>query len=463
MAVTHSQLTDKQRYDQWLAIATGRKRIAVGTRSALFLPFRKLSLIIVDEEHDTSYKQEEGFRYQARDLAVVRAKLAQAAIVLGSATPSLETLWNCESGRYHKLVLKDRPFDAVLPQLRIVDLKRFLDPKGRTPLISEPLRVAIETHLSKKRQVLLFLNRRGYATFILCNTCGESLRCDNCSVALTFHREVARCKCHYCLKEIPLPPTCPGCGAPALAKLGSGTERLESIVSALWPKARILRVDRDVLASKKRMADFYQRMCDREIDILLGTQLLAKGHDFPHITLVGVINADLELNFPDFRAEERSFQSLLQVSGRAGRGRIAGEVFIQTANPEHPLFHHLVSHDPDGFWEKQLAERRRFAYPPWTAFVQIELSGTVAAQVRAYSETLAAYIKASLPANRSLSLLGPSPAPIEKVRGNYRFHLILRGTHRQFLKSFLNHCEPQIQKIPLAVRVSLDVDPYSLM
>lgn len=463
VAITHSQLTDKQRYLEWEGIRTGEKRIAVGTRSALFLPFQTLRLIVVDEEHDSSYKQEEGFRYHARDLAMVRAKTEKIPILLGSATPSLESLHNVESGKYRFYQLNERPLSAVLPTVRIIDLKRFRSSKGHLPLISEPLRIAVEERLAKRQQVLLFLNRRGYSTFVLCNVCGESLRCDQCSVAMAFHRGSGKCVCHYCLRDRALPLVCPVCSAPGLVKLGAGTERLEHTVAKLFPRARLLRVDRDVLQSKQRMAEFYQRMQDRDVDILMGTQLLAKGHDYPHITLVGVINADLELNFPDFRAEERCFQALLQVAGRAGRGRSPGDVMIQTLNPEHAIFRYISQHGTDAFWQSQLEMRRRFAYPPFAGFVQIEVSGTNVSQVAAHSDALARELKRTLVEDKHIALMGPSPAVIHQLRGHYRHHLILRSRSRPHLSEYIWRHRALFAKSPPAIRISIDVDPYSMM
>lgn len=463
VAVYHSGLTDKQRYTIWRDVYSGFRKIVVGTRSSLFLPFQDLRLIIVDEEHEPAYKQEEGFRYHARDTALVRGRIVNALVLLGTATPSLESLWNSERKKFHCFKLKERPERRTLPQLRIVDLKRFRDTKGRIPLISEPLRVAIATHLAKKQQVLLFLNRRGYATLLVCSGCGDSLKCRNCSVSMTFHQKSQKCLCHYCHLEIPLPSACPSCDSPALVKLGSGTERLEGIVSALFPKARLLRVDRDALQSRAALETFHNRMQSRDVDILLGTQLLAKGHDYPHITLVGIVNADLDLNFPDFRAEERSFQSLMQVSGRAGRAHAEGEVFIQTMNPEHPVFHYLKRGESEAFWQAQLAERRRFGYPPWTAFVQIEVSGKKEAEVRRHALDMAQALGQQLKKEGGISLLGPCPAPIHLLKGQYRWQLIVRGSERKALKHFLRQHFHLFDPAPRRVRVSVDVDPYSLM
>lgn len=471
VAVYHSQLTDKQRFVVWTQIMTGEKSIVIGTRSALFLPFRALKFIAVDEEHDPSYKQEEGFRYHARDLAMVRAQKTPCSILLGSATPSFESLHNAKSGKYGLFFLKERAKSSLMPTIRLVDLKRFRDKKGRTPIISEPLRVAIATHLARKHQVLLFLNRRGYSTLLFCNFCGNSLKCDHCSVSMTVHRKPEICVCHYCDRRMPVPTLCPTCEMPGLVKIGSGTEKLEKIVGDLFPHARLLRVDRDTLQSKANTAAFHEKMTQQEVDILIGTQVLAKGHDYPNIGLVGIINADLSLHFPDFRAEERTYQELTQVSGRAGRARVQGEVFVQTLNPEHPVFSHVVSGDQEAFFTAQAEERRRFKYPPFRYLVQIELRGKTESYVVRHARIIAERLRAFRMRqsedhdlhHADIEIFGPAPATITRIREHYRYQIMIKGNHRRVLNDFFQANLALFEDAPQGVRILIDVDPYSLL
>ncbi len=476
VVVYHSALTDKARFGVWERVRSGEPLIVLGTRSAVWLPFARLGLLVVDEEHDGAYKQEAGFRYHGRDIAVLRGNREGALVVLGSATPSLETRWNAETGKYRAFSLRTRPRRAELPRIIAVDLRRYRDKKGGFPLLSDPLRIAIETHLARHHQVLLFLNRRGYAPLLFCNACGESVKCGSCSVSLTVHRSVGECHCHYCGFRMKTPAQCPGCGALALAALGAGTERLESTVSRLFPRARVRRADRDVFQAKSRREQFHRDVEDHQIDILLGTQVLGKGHDFSRLTLVGVINADFALNFPDFRAEERAFQTLLQVSGRAGRAEAAGEVFIQTANPDHPIFsalraeHRVLLDDgheegePNPFWRTELDQRKIFRYPPWANLAQLEVSGRVEKAVWAFAHTLAKHLKSAVPRGEGFDLLGPVAAPLRQLRGLYRVHLLCRGPKRTSLAPWIKAALTRWgSPWPRDCRLDIDVDPQSLL
>ena len=467
VAVLHSALKDKERLHQWRALRQGELKIAVGVRSAIFAPVPSLGLLVVDEEHDGSFKQEEKLRYQARDLAVVRAKQASATVILGSATPSLETLENARRGRYRKLVLASRVDDRPMPEVTLVDLRRVRPREplalSELPILSEPLITAMEEVLGRGQQVILFLNRRGHSTYLLCSVCGQSVRCSQCDVSLTHHLSSDRLVCHYCGERRPLPLACPLCQGPLLM-LGVGTERVEAEVAARFPEARVARLDRDAVTSAEKLTEMLAAFARREVDVLVGTQMVAKGHDFPGVTLVCVVLADTSLMLPDFRAAERTFQLLTQVAGRAGRGADAGRVLIQTYNPEAEPVARVVGHDFGAFAERELAWRKAMSYPPYTRLVALRLEGENARLVEESAERLGRRIEQLMPpAKYGVRLLGPAPAPIPRLRGRTRWQLLLKAPTHPALGPLLQQLERDVEKLPSSVRVVVDVDPGTML
>lgn len=461
IAVLHSGLGDRDRHTMWKALRRGELRIAVGARSALFAPVERLGLICVDEEHDGSFKQEEGVRYHARDMALLRAHRAGATVVLGSATPSLSSIALARAGRLELLKLPERAHRAAaLPSVQIVDLRRVgAGPTGHK-LLSLPLHRALERVLERREQAILFLNRRGFAPSLLCEECGHVAECPNCSVALTLHRRGGeRLRCHYCDYERPPKAVCERCGSPRLSEEGAGTERIESALAEAFPTARIARLDRDVAAGSKSER-VLERMRRREIDVLIGTQMVTKGHDLQSVTLVGVLNADAALSMPDFRASERTFQLLVQVAGRAGRGDAAGTVMIQTWQPEHPAVQLSANHDVDGFIEQELRDRAELIYPPYSrlALIKIEALDENVAQKEA--ERLARLARNHAP--DGVQIIGPAPAPLARLRNRFRWRFMLRARERAPLRQVLLLIA-RARSSDRRARVAIDVDPMSML
>src|SRR5437762_14012168 len=460
VAVLHSHLSEGERHDEWHKIHSGRARIVIGARSAVFAPLKELGLIIVDEEHETTYKQEEAPRYHARDVAVVRARIEKCAVVLGSATPSLESYHNATTGKYELLPLTQRVDNQRMPLIRIVDL-RLERRKGKiAPILSEKLSHAIADRLEKHEQTILFLNRRGFSTSLLCSNCGEARNCPNCSVALTFHRHMARLSCHLCGHTAAVPKKCPACGKDALIYAGFGTEKVESTVSHLFPKANVRRMDADSMTRKEAYRETLRNFRTGKIDILVGTQMIAKGLHFPNVTLVGIINADLALHLPDFRAGERTFQLLTQVAGRAGRGETSGEVFVQTYTPFSPSIQFARHHDLAGYFEQELEFRERCDFPPFKHAILITVRSTHEGRAKLSAETLVRRLRESL---GSEFILGDAtPAPLEKLQGQFRFHILLRGEAITRLSRLVRET---LDKLPLPedVVATVDVDPYQLL
>jgi primosomal protein N' (replication factor Y) len=457
LAVLHSALTDSERLAAWRAAWNGHARIVLGTRSAVFAPLADLGLIVVDEEHDASFKQHEGaLRYSARDLAVVRARLAGVPVVLGSATPSLETLANVAAGRYARLRLLRRPGESRPPMLRLIDLRESAVDGG----ISTPAALAIERHLAAGGQVLVFLNRRGYAPTLLCTACGWIAPCRECDARLTVHLASGRLRCHHCGADAPLPARCPQCGF-AVKPVGQGTERIEATLGERFPGIPIVRLDRDVVRRRGDLDEVVRRMSSGEARILVGTQMVTKGHDFPNVTLVVVLNADQGLFSTDFRAPERLAQTIVQVAGRAGRGAKEGEVLIQTEFPQHPLLQSLLAGGYDGFAETALAERLQASWPPFSRLAALRASGkTPDAALGFLTEARAA---AGAPP-RGLKLLGPVPAAMAKRAGRYHAQLLIESLERPPLHRFLDAWLPRVEAARSAkrVRFALDVDPLEL-
>jgi primosomal protein N' (replication factor Y) len=459
VAVLHSGLAPGERFDEWRRLRSGEATIALGARSAVFAPLDRLGIVVVDEEHDPSFKQEEGVRYHARDVALVRAKRAGAVCVLGSATPSLESFAGAAEGRLELLSLSDRAHGRPLPEVEVVDLRTYRpDPES---MLSAPLAAAVERTLAAGEQVILFLNRRGFATFVVCVGCGHAFRCPACSVSLTYHKTGDRLRCHYCGHAEHVPVDCPKCKATeTVRRFGLGTERIEAALAARYPTARIARLDRDTAAGRG-LRDVLQKMAAREIDILVGTQMVTKGHDFPHVTLVGVLAADSALSVPDFRAGERTFQLLTQVAGRAGRGAGGGRVVVQSYSPEHPAIDCARTHDYPAFFASELAARKELGYPPTGRLVALRIDGPDEAEVRQFAEVLG---REAAPWARSLglTLLGPSEAPLARLKGRTRWQLWAKGGERPALRAFLRKV---MAAVPTrgAVRVTVDVDPISAM
>jgi primosomal protein N' (replication factor Y) len=465
LAVVHSALADADRHAMWTRLRAGEVRVAIGARSALFAPVPDLGLVIVDEEHDSSFKQEEGVRYHARDMALLRAHRAGATVVVGSATPSLEAVELVRRGKLAELTLPDRAVaEATLPAVTIVDLRRNGAGPSGNRLLSLPLHRAIEQTLAASEQVILFLNRRGFAPSVVCAACGMVETCLSCSVALTYHRgRGAGVRCHYCDFHGPLPAACTACGAPALELEGLGTERLEDDVAAAFPNARVARLDRDV-ASGTRSEAIIERMRAGEIDILVGTQMVTKGHDLPKVTLVGVLNADAALSLPDFRAAERGFQLLVQVAGRAGRRERPGRVLIQTRTPEHPAIQFAARHDVRGFWARELRDRREVAYPPFSRLALVRLDALEEDHVRDAAAKLAALAKTTKEVGAGrVEVLGPSAAPLARLRGRYRFRIMLRASERSSLRAVLGVVREAMARVDRRVRVVIDVDPVAML
>jgi len=464
VAVLHSALTPRERHAMWRRLRAGEVDVAIGARSALFAPVRALGLVVVDEEHDPSFKQEEGVRYHARDMAIWRTHRAGGVCVLGSATPSLESEQLTRTGRAVKLRLPARARSQPMPRVEIVDLRRIGAGPTGDRRISVPLYRALEDTLRAREQAILFLNRRGFAPSVRCEACGQIASCPHCSVALTFHKRGGSVvRCHYCDFETALGARCSKCHAEALSLEGLGTEKLEESLSAAFPEARVARLDRDV-ASGKTVGAILSRVRAREIDILVGTQMVTKGHDLPNVTLVGVINADAALSMPDFRASERTFQLLVQVAGRAGRGDVPGRVVVQTWDPEHPAVALAARHDVDAFLERELLDRRELGYPPHSRSALVRVDALSESEARAACARMAEVALAS-DAGRSGRVIvqGPAPAPIARVRNRWRFRVMLRASDRPPLREALAAVDAARASLPRGVRSSIDVDPVQLL
>jgi primosomal protein N' (replication factor Y) len=478
IAVLHSALSDGERYDEWLALKEGRKRIAVGARSAIFAPLSDLGAIVVDEEHETSYKQGETPRYHAREVAIVRARREGAVVVLGSATPSLESWVNAESGKYTQLTLPERVGEARLPSVEVIDRResatktRDAYPSSRDAtdwlrlVVSDELDAALGERLKNREQSILLLNRRGYSAFVQCAQCGDVANCPNCSISLTYHRTPERLVCHYCLHAEPPRTQCPRCNGLVLRQRGLGTQQVERLLADRFPSARIARMDVDTTSGKWAHTEILDRVGNGEVDILLGTQMIAKGLDFPNVTLVGVVDADVGINLPDFRASERCFQLLSQVAGRAGRGPKGGRVLIQTRVPKHHAVVRAVAHDYAGFVREELAGRVTPSYPPNVRLANVVFSGTTEAATANVATTATTWLHALLRKRPmpGITIVGPAPCPVERIKNRWRWHVLVKAEHpaeltrlgRYFLERFA---------IPKGneLRVTLDRDPVALL
>ena len=460
VSVLHSRLSDGERFDEWTKVNERRVRIVVGARSALFAPFRQLGLIVVDEEHETTYKQDEAPRYNARDVAVVRGLFENATVILGSATPSLESYRNCQVGKYKLLELPHRVDSRKMPKVELVDMRAEAALRGGAQVFSRRLEDLVRDRLGRGEQTILFLNRRGYATQMLCTSCGYVATCTDCSIAYTFHRRDARLCCHLCGNILRAPESCPQCHDKGIRYTGLGTEKVESIARKLFKEATIQRMDSDTMTAKNAHRDVLNAFRAGRIHILIGTQMIAKGLDFPNVTLVGVIFADLGLHLPDFRAAERTFQLLTQVAGRAGRGDVPGQVVVQSYTPYHPALHHALKHDFIGFFNEEMPTRTALEFPPSTHMVIVHFRSETEEQAALAAEGFAKVVRKRLDPDVIMS--GPAPAPIAKARRFFRYQLTFRGGETRKLVRLLRSLAVG-RKRERDADVHVDVDPLSLM
>ena len=462
VAILHSALSDDERAEQWKRIRSGESHIVVGTRSAVFAPVFDLALIVVDEEHDHSYKQEEMPRYHARDVAVMRAKMCSAAVVLGSATPSLETYHNGVRGKYRLLELPERIEKRPLPKVEILDMREEFHRTNKDEVLSRKLVEEIGERLSRHEQVMVLLNRRGYSAFVLCRGCGESVHCKNCAISMTYHKREHRLVCHYCGYTRPAPKTCPKCGSEFVQYLGTGSEKLEHLLHGMFPQARIARLDRDTVRGRDDFERMLSALHAGEIDLLVGTQMIAKGHDVANVTLVGVVASDAALSFPDFRAAERTFQLLTQVAGRAGRGDMPGKVVLQTFFPDHYAIQLAAAHDYRGFYEKEIRFRSWMHYPPFNAVSNVLVRSPKLEEALAWSGVLGKWFASTR--LEGVRVMGPAAAVIVRLKTEYRYHFLLKSASRErmndVLRAMLEHADTQ--KIPRN-HVVVDVDALSLI
>jgi len=462
VAILHSALSDRERAEQWHRIKAGEARVVVGTRSAVFAPVSDLALIIVDEEHDSSYKQEETPRYHARDVAVMRAKMAGAVVVLGSATPSLESYFNATKNKYALVELPDRVEQRPLPEVEIVDMRQEFQETGHEQVISRKLAAEINERLERKEQVMVLLNRRGYSPVVLCRTCGKKLECKNCAIALTHHKREHKMVCHYCGYMAAVPKTCVYCGSEYVYFLGTGSEKLEELLHGIFPQARIARLDRDTVRSHEDFERTLNALSEGELDVVVGTQMIAKGHDIHGVTLVGVVGADVALGLPDFRAAERTFQLLTQVAGRAGRGESPGKVILQTYFQDHYAVQYAARHDFVGFYEKELRFRSWMHYPPYSALANVLVRSDKLDEALRWSGTLGKWFESTR--HEGVRVLGPATAPIMRLKRDYRYHFVLKSPSREKLNGILRAMLVYAaqQKIP-RTQVIVDVDALWLM
>lgn len=466
IAVLHSGLMGKERTREWRRIRQGEARVVIGVRSAVFAPVRQLGLIIVDEEHETSFKQENSPRYNARDVGVMRGKFMNATVLLGSATPSLESYYHAQTKKYELVELTQRIDNRVMPHCRIIDMWQEWDlPKGNQ-IVSSSLQNAIAKRLEKREQVLLFLNRRGFSTILLCRSCGRAIHCNRCSVPLTFHQVTLRAHCHYCGLRYNAPSQCPSCGAELIRYLGLGTQQVESEVEKLFPAARIARLDVDVAKKRGEYEHVLENFITGKTDILLGTQMIAKGMDIPNVTLVGVINADMLINLPDFRSAERAYGLLTQVSGRAGRGNVPGEVLIQTYNPSHYSLQAVVKSERHPFYERELRNRKKVFFPPYCRLLLMQIQHTSQQHAKSIAEHIALIANERIKAEeyQSVDVFGPVAATITKIKNKYRYHVLLKCTRSTLMRELYEYIHSELpNRVKLSgVSLTSDMDPLMI-
>lgn len=466
VAILHSGLSAVERYLEWEKIRQEKINIVVGARSAVFAPLKKPGVIIIDEEHDTSYKQESTPRYHARETAIQRARHHNAVVILGSATPSFESRRKAEQDTYQYLKLPNRIGERLLPLVQLIDMRRERDQRKNFSILSHDLKQGILERLEHKEQVFLFLNRRGTANYVLCRKCGFVFECKSCSVSLTFHGKAQNLLCHYCGFTAIMPNQCVECGGEVIRFSGFGTQKLEEEVRGLFPKANILRMDRDTTRNRSAFENMYRNMNSGDVDILIGTQMITKGHDFHNVTLVGVVYADLSLHIPDFRSSERTFQLLTQVAGRAGRGHVPGRVLIQAHNPDHYVYDYVEDHDYDGFYKKELQLRKRLHYPPLNHLVTLSMESNEEGTCESAMNALADQLGERLSAFPKVELLGPARAALYRLKDQYRRHLILRAPHSETLQDFLKDCRDILEPLRSSTsktKLTLEVDPMNML
>lgn len=463
VAIFHSSLSRGQRFDEWTRVRNGDARIVIGTRSAVFAPIENLGLVIVDEEHESTYRQQDSPHYHGRDTAIVRAQKQSAVVILGSATPSLESFHNAAGGKYKYLELPNRLNDRPMAAAEIIDMREVFSRHKKPKVFSDELLKAIaETH-QKNEQSIILLNRRGYSSFVLCRSCGDSVQCPNCDVTLTYHKSEAVILCHYCGHREPAPSKCPSCEGKYIYFVGEGTQQIETMLTGLFPSINIARVDRDTTARRGAFEKSLFDFSEGKIDMLVGTQILAKGHDFPNVTLVGVVSVDAGLALPDFRAAERTFQLLTQVAGRAGRGDLPGKVLIQTYHPFHYALRHASAQDYAGFYQEEIRHRQNHTYPPFVALASLMVHGTDIKRVRTDSLELRKELDRAN-ADRAARILGPAPAPLARLKGEYRVQLILKCRNRHQLRTIIHNALKALHERKINLRsINVEIDPVSIM
>ena len=453
IAVLHSHMTIKQRAEEWERIAAGSARIVLGTRSAIFAPLKNIGLMVIDEEYEITYKQEKSPRYHVREVAFYLAGIHRAAVVMGSATPSLETYYHAETGAYEKLVLPKRIDDRPLPPVEVVDMR-----KEKEHVLSKRLRQELRDVLSRKEQAILFINRRGFFTFVMCRECGYTIECPKCSVSLTYHTGERKLRCSRCGYQSQAPVICPRCRSSSIKYFGVGTQRIEKEVAEAFPAARILRYDRDTVSKRGSHEAFFSTFAQGKADVLIGTQMVTKGLDAASVTLVGVVSADTSLKLPDFRAGEHTFQLLTQVAGRAGRHHLPGRVLIQTYSPEHYVIRAAARHDYDAFFQKEIEERRELGYPPFARLVSLLITGVEPGKLARVTEELERFLKKRL----GQSVLGPAPAVIPRLRGEWRYRVLLKGTDLDKMRGAVTETLEKMV-VPSEIKISVDVDPMGML
>ena len=463
VAILHSNLSTGERFDEWRRIKRGAAQIVIGTRSAVFAPLQNIGLIIVDEEHDSSYRQHESPFYHGRDAAIVRANYAKAVVVLGSATPALETFHNAHNGKYHYLTLPNRIGNRPLATAELVDMREVFKVEGKDTIFSPQLLEAIEETHSKGEQSIILLNRRGFSQFVLCRSCGETICCNNCDITLTFHRREGKLVCHYCNHREKTPHKCPSCEGRFLYFMGEGTEQIEDILKRKFSELRIARIDRDTTGRRKMFEETLMQFSRGEIDMLVGTQMLAKGHDFPNVTLVGVISVDAGLALPDFRAAERTFQLLTQVAGRAGRGTLAGRVLIQTFYPEHYALKHARTQNYDNFYAEEIRFRKNLNYPPFVALASISIKHANYDYAFDHAQILRECLNKTN-AEKNCIILGPAPAPLARLKGEHRLQILVKARNRAKLRETLDFALHDAEEKFCDLKViNVEIDPVNLL
>jgi primosomal protein N' (replication factor Y) len=463
VAIFHSSLSPGERFDEWTRVRNGDARVVIGTRSAVFAPVQNLGLVVVDEEHESSYRQQESPQYNGRDTAIVRAQKESAVVVLGSATPSLESFHNARAGKYRYLQMPQRIANRPMASATLIDMRQVFDRHKKPRVFSDELLQAIEDTHARGEQAIVLLNRRGYSSFVLCRTCGETIQCPNCDVTLTYHRSERVILCHYCNHRQAAPTKCPSCDGKYIYYVGEGTEQIEEMLKKQFPSLRIARIDRDTTARRRTFEKSLTDFSEGRLDMLVGTQMLAKGHDYPNVTLVGVVSVDLGLALPDFRSAERTFQLLTQVAGRAGRGDRAGQVLIQTYHPHHYALLHASAQDYQGFYDEEIKHRQNLAYPPFVSLASLLIHGTDLGRVRADALLLRKALDRANP-DRTCRILGPAPAPLARLKGEHRFQMLVKSRSRRQLRTLADTALKEVAEQGVNLRsIKLEIDPVSVM